>query len=62
MRTDNVVLRAFLRTFNLLTTPDALLRDPDVIGRVLNAYQDRDNRPPEPVLGPPRDELLAQLG
>jgi hypothetical protein len=32
------------------------------MGRVLNAYQDRDNRPPEPVLGPPRDELLAQLG
>jgi 2-polyprenyl-6-methoxyphenol hydroxylase-like FAD-dependent oxidoreductase len=61
MRTDNVVLRAFLRTFNLLTTPDALLQDPDVIGRVLNAYQDRENRPPEPVLGPPRDELLAQL-
>jgi 2-polyprenyl-6-methoxyphenol hydroxylase-like FAD-dependent oxidoreductase len=62
MRTDNVVLRAFLRTFNLLTTPDALLRDPDVIGRVLAAYQDRENRPPEPVLGPPREELLAQLG
>jgi 2-polyprenyl-6-methoxyphenol hydroxylase-like FAD-dependent oxidoreductase len=62
MRTDNVVLRAFLRTFNLLTTPDALLRDPDVIGRVLTAYQDRENRPPEPVLGPPREELVAQLG
>jgi 2-polyprenyl-6-methoxyphenol hydroxylase-like FAD-dependent oxidoreductase len=61
MRTDNVVLRAFLRTFNLLTTPDALLQDPDVIGRVLSAYQDRESRPPEPVLGPPRDELLAQL-
>src|SRR3954452_10588113 len=62
MRTDQVVLRAFVRTFNLLTTPDALLRDPDVMGRVLSAYQDRENRPPEPVLGPPREELLAQLG
>jgi 2-polyprenyl-6-methoxyphenol hydroxylase-like FAD-dependent oxidoreductase len=61
MRTDNVVLRAFLRTFNLLTTPDALLRDADVTGRVLAAYHDRDSRPPEPVLGPPREELLAQL-
>jgi 2-polyprenyl-6-methoxyphenol hydroxylase-like FAD-dependent oxidoreductase len=62
MRSNQVVLRAFLRTFNLLTTPDALLRDPDVIGHVLAAYQDRENRPPEPVLGPPREELLAQLG
>jgi 2-polyprenyl-6-methoxyphenol hydroxylase-like FAD-dependent oxidoreductase len=61
MRTDATVLRAFIRTFNLLTPPDALLRDSDVIGRVLQVWQDRDNRPPEPVLGPPRDEMLAVL-
>ncbi len=61
VRTDPEVFRAFIRTFNLLTTPDAMLTDADVFGRVLAAYQDRDNRPPEPVLGPPREEMLAAL-
>src|SRR5262249_20803657 len=62
MRTDQAVLRAFLRTFNLLTTPDALVRDGDVVTRVIAAYNDRDNRPPEPLLGPAsRDELFAAL-
>jgi 2-polyprenyl-6-methoxyphenol hydroxylase-like FAD-dependent oxidoreductase len=62
MRRDQAVLRAFLRTFNLLTTPDALVRDGDVVTRVIAAYNDRDNRPPEPLLGPAsRDELLAAL-
>jgi hypothetical protein len=61
MRTDPVVLRAVFRNFNLLTSPDALASDPEVGARVLTAYQDRENRPPEPVLGPPRRELLALL-
>jgi hypothetical protein len=62
MRTDQAVLRAFLRTFNLLTTPDALMRDGDVVAKVLAAYNDRENRPPEPQLGPAsRAELLAAL-
>ena len=62
MRTDATVLRAFVRTFNLLTPPDAILRDSDVIGRVLNVYNDRENRPPEPSLGPTtRADLLAAL-
>ena len=61
VRTDAQVLRAFLRTFNLLTPPDALLNDPDVMARVLEVFQDRDNRPPEPDLGPPRAEMLATL-
>ena len=29
--------------------------------RVLAAWQDRDNRPPEPSLGPRRPELLSAL-
>lgn len=61
VRTDPVVFRAFIRAFNLLTAPDALLGDGEVIGRVLAVYQDRENRPPEPLLGPPRDEMLRQL-
>jgi 2-polyprenyl-6-methoxyphenol hydroxylase-like FAD-dependent oxidoreductase len=61
LRVDAVVFRAFLRMFNLLTTPDALMVDPDVLGRVLAVYQDRENRLPEPVIGPGRDELLTSL-
>ena len=61
VRTDAVVFRAFLRGLNLLDDPDALLADGDVIGRVLAVYQDRENRPPEPSLGPPRHEMLAAL-
>jgi len=61
VRTDATVFRAFVRSFNLLDPPDALITDPDVVGRVMNAYQDRDQRPPEPPLGPPRHELLAEL-
>jgi 2-polyprenyl-6-methoxyphenol hydroxylase-like FAD-dependent oxidoreductase len=61
VRTDPEVFRAFIRTFNLLSAPDAMLTDADVFGRVLAAFQDRDNRPPEPVLGPPRREMLEAL-
>jgi 2-polyprenyl-6-methoxyphenol hydroxylase-like FAD-dependent oxidoreductase len=62
MRLDQRVFRAFLRTFNLLTTPDALLRDGEVITRIIEVYNDRDNRPPEPDLGPPtRTAFLTAL-
>lgn len=62
MRSDAVVLRAFFRSLNLLTPPDAMVKDTDVAARVLAAWQDRDNRPPEPALGPVRrDDLVASL-
>jgi hypothetical protein len=62
MRTDAVVLRAVVRSLNLLAPPDALTEDADVGARVLAVFNDRDRRPPEPVLGPPtRDALLATL-
>jgi len=61
VRTDATVFRAFVRSFNLLDPPDALITDPEVVGRVMTAYQERDQRPPEPPLGPPRDELMTEL-
>jgi flavin-dependent dehydrogenase len=61
VRLDAKVFRAFIRIFNLLEPPDALLADGDLVGRVLGVFQDRDNRPPEPPLGPPRREMLAHL-
>ena len=62
MRTDPEVFRAFIRTFNLLVPPDTLLSDADIGARVLAVWNDRENRAPEPVLGPPRPELLDVLG
>ena len=62
MRTDPEVFRAFVRTFNLLLPPETLMSDADIGARVLAVWNDRENRPPEPVLGPPRPELLGALG
>ena len=64
LRTDVMVVRAFLRVFNLLAAPDAMLRDPDVAGRVLAAWRERDRRAPEELPGPERGamvELLARV-
>lgn len=61
LRTDPVVLRAFLRSLNLLQPPEQLLADTDVISRVMTVYQERDQRPAEPPAGVSRDELLALL-
>lgn len=60
-RLDPAVFRAFMRTFNLLDPPDAMMRDPEVVRGVLAAWQDRANRPPPPRLGPERAELLQLL-
>jgi len=62
MRTDQRVMRAFVRTFNLLDTPDAFMRDGEVMTKIVEVYNDRENRPPEPELGPStRSEFVAQL-
>jgi 2-polyprenyl-6-methoxyphenol hydroxylase-like FAD-dependent oxidoreductase len=61
LRTDPVVLRAFLRMMNLLTPPDSLIADGDLVTRVMQVYAARDARPAEPPLGPGRDELLSAL-
>jgi 2-polyprenyl-6-methoxyphenol hydroxylase-like FAD-dependent oxidoreductase len=60
-RTDAVVWRAFCRTMNLLAPPNHLL-EPDIGARVMKVWQDRANRPPEPPLGPPREEMIAAVG
>lgn len=62
IRSDAVVMRAFFRNFNLLTTPDAMIKDADLGARVFAVWQDRDNRPAAPALGPPdRAGLLALI-
>ena len=61
LRTDATVARAFMRVFNLLAPPDALIRDPAVIARVLAVWRDRDRRPPLPVAGPDRRAMVELL-
>ncbi len=61
MRTDAVVLRGFFRTLNLLDSPDAMAADPEIGARVLAVWNDRENRPAEPPLGPRRRDELLEL-
>lgn len=61
LRTDIEVVRAFLRVFNLLVPPDAMMTDPDVMARVLAAWRGRENRPALELPGPERAAMLALL-
>ncbi len=61
LRTDIHVVRAFTRVFNLLAPPDSLMSAPDVVQRVLAAYQTRDQRAPAQPQGPERDAMLEVL-
>jgi 2-polyprenyl-6-methoxyphenol hydroxylase-like FAD-dependent oxidoreductase len=60
-RVDPDVFRAFFRSFNMLDEPNALFADPKVLTAAGAAHATKDERPPEPDLGPPRDELLAVM-
>jgi hypothetical protein len=62
VRTDADAFRAFLRMFNLLDPPEALMADASLVAKVLQSYQERDSRAPEEPLGPPRREMLRTLG
>jgi 2-polyprenyl-6-methoxyphenol hydroxylase-like FAD-dependent oxidoreductase len=53
IRTSPIVFRAFLRWFNLLSTPDALMGDPAIVNEVLAAYHAREAHPAPDLLGPP---------
>jgi hypothetical protein len=62
VRSDAVVLRAFYRAVNLMSAPDAMINDPDVMSRILTVWNERESRPPEPPLGPAtRAELVDHL-
>jgi 2-polyprenyl-6-methoxyphenol hydroxylase-like FAD-dependent oxidoreductase len=57
---DAVVLRAFLRMFNLLAPPQEIFQRPEIFSRVLACFGRRHGRAPI-VQGPPRDALVARL-
>ena len=60
LRLDATVLRAFMRSFNLLDPPGDLMRQPDLLARVLAVYQRRHERE-EPTLGRDRETLLGLI-
>ncbi len=60
-RVDATVSRAWTRAFNLLSQPYALMSDPEVMRIVLQHYEDRHNREPEPLQGPEREDFLKKI-
>jgi hypothetical protein len=44
-----------------LELPDALMSNPDLMARVLQVWQARDEREPDAPLGPDRPELMSAL-
>ena len=61
MRRDPVVLRSFMRTLNMLSTPDSMATDADVGARIFAVWQDRGNRAPEAELGPKHRQDFLRL-
>ena len=59
VRSDPDVWRAFMRTFNLLAPPDAMLNDPVVQAKVLEAAAAGDLGPVVVEGAPSRDEVLS---
>lgn len=59
LREDVTLLRIFLRTLHLLDPPGDLMKNPEVFGRVLEAYNRRGERE-KVVLGPSRSQMLER--
>jgi 2-polyprenyl-6-methoxyphenol hydroxylase-like FAD-dependent oxidoreductase len=60
-RTDADVSRAWTRSFNLLTPPYTLLTDQTIMPRVIEAWNEREQREPEPLPGPERGAFLEAV-
>ena len=60
LREDLTVLRAFMRVFNLLEAPSDLMKDPEILQKVLQSFERREEREPV-VQGPNRTEMVEQL-
>lgn len=60
-RVDAQVARAFFRMVNLLSPPDALFQDQEIMKKAMEHWLKRGQRPPEPLMGPAREALIAAL-
>ena len=60
-RENATVSRAWTRAFNLLEQPLSLMQDADIIKIAMEYYEKREEREPEPVQGPPREQFLKAI-
>lgn len=60
-RENAIVSRAWTRAFNLLEQPMALMQNNEVLNIAMQYYEKRDEREPEPLQGPSRDEFLKAI-
>ncbi|MEE3328234.1 MAG: hypothetical protein VX252_12930 [Myxococcota bacterium] len=60
MREDIVIMRAFMRVFNMLDAPTDMLAKPELLPRILAVWQKRDEREPT-RMGPSRAELATEI-
>jgi 2-polyprenyl-6-methoxyphenol hydroxylase-like FAD-dependent oxidoreductase len=60
-RIDAKVSRAFFRALNLLSSPNAVLNDAELLARVTAYWQTRHERSPVAPPGPTRDEMMSAL-
>lgn len=61
MKYDAVVLRAFLRSLNLLSSPTALMEDPDLINRIAELQRQHPDAGTSDAPTPGRAEIIAVL-
>ena len=60
MREDLVVMRAFMRVFNMLEAPTDIMSNTELLPRILAVWQRRGER--DPVrLGPSHDDLVSEI-
>jgi hypothetical protein len=59
-REDFDVMRAMARVGHMLDMPDDLLKQPQIMQKALECYEQRHDRPPR-VEGPSRQEMLKIL-
>ncbi|MEC8974279.1 MAG: FAD-dependent oxidoreductase [Actinomycetota bacterium] len=60
-QTSAKVWRAFMRMVNLLAPPK-ILNEPEIMADVLEMWENRNERPIPPPLGPQRSEMMDLLG
>ena len=59
-RSSAIVWRGFMKMMNLLADP-SILTEPEISAEIMKVWADRDQRVPEPSLGPTREEMMDHL-
>ena len=59
-RSSSRVWRGFMKMMNLLADP-SILTEPEISAEIMKVWAERDQRDPEPALGPSREEMMDRL-